>query len=120
MAKRKYSENAEHNEVINKLYAAMRELEDRNRQLQLALGDLDINCSWQQLVRDIGRKQPRIANILQQAYVKDFHRGRITLIFRLLSPQDVFIVKGELKRYLRLYTAQRWHQAFTIKIKITD
>jgi len=118
--KRKYSEDADANEVINKLYAEKRELEDRCRQLQLALGSQDIRCTWSQLVRDIRRKHPRIANILEQAYVKDFQRGRITLIFRLLRADDVFIVKSELKHFLRLYTAHRWHQPFIINIKITD
>jgi len=120
MTKRKYSENADANEVINKLYESIRKLQNQNRQLQLALGHQDIDCSWEQLIADIRRKKDRIAAILEQAYVKRFDRGFITLVFRQLSAPDVFIVKGELKNYLRLYTAHRWHKPFVINIKITD
>lgn len=118
MAKRKYSPEAKHNEVINKLYASLRDLEQRNRQLQLALGDQAIDCTWEKFVKEIGRKNRTIATILNKAYVRRFERGRIWLVLQGLTFDQVFIAKHEMKKFLFLWCLQKFHQKFTIKIKI--
>ena len=118
--RRKYSEDANHNEVINKLYASIRQLQNENRQLKLALGAQKINCTWEQFISDIKRKNKAIAAILEQAHVRRFEQGRIWLAFRGLRADLNFIARYELKNFLSLWALGKFGCPFVIKIKFLD
>lgn len=118
MTKKKYSETADHNEVINKLYESIRKLESANRQLSLALGAQKINCTWEQFVSDIQLKNRDIAALLKRAHVRRFENGRIWLAFRDLDPQGRALAAFHLKGFLLLWSAAKFGYPFTVKIKM--
>lgn len=120
MTKRKYSDNPDHNEVINKLYESIRQLKNQNRQLHLALGAQKIDCTWEEFVKDIKRKNSTIAAILELAHLRRFENGRIWLAFRDLTSEQRAIIVFQLKDFLRLWSAGKFGQPFTIKIKIAE
>lgn len=120
MPRRKYSQNADHNEVINSLYESIRRLESDNRQLKLALGSAALSCTWDAFVRDIKAKHREIGALLAKAYVRRFEKGRIWLAFRQLDPESRALVAFQLKPFLALWSATKFGQPFVIKIKITD
>lgn len=120
MPRRKYSQNADHNEVINALYESIRLLKNENRQLSLALGNQKLDCTWDVFVKDIKRKNYQMGSLLAQAYVRRFENGRIWLAFRDLDEEDRALAAFQLKPFLALWSATKFGQPFVIKIKITD
>lgn len=120
MIKRKYSENAGHNEVINSLYESIRKLESEKRQLKLALGAQDLNCSWEAFIKDIKRKNHDIGILLTKAYVRRFENGRIWLMFRTLDSESRALAAFHLKPFLAVWSTAKFGRPFVIKIKITD
>ena len=118
MTRRKYSEHADHNEVINKLYESIRKLKDENRQLKLALGCYDIDCTYEEFVKSIKRKNQNMAALLDKAKIRRFEQGRIWLSFADLDLQDSTLAQFYLKDFLVLWSVAKFGIPSDIRIKI--
>lgn len=118
MTRRKYSEDADANEVINKLYKERRALENHVRQLVTALGAKALPTTWEKFVRGIGRKDRAIASILELAEVKRFEKGRIWLVFYDLQPEHKALINWRLKSFLEVWAAKEFDLKTTVKIKL--
>ncbi len=118
MTKRKYSEHADHNEVINKLYEYLRLLKSENRQLKLALGTQYISCSWESFIKDIKRKNRPLASLLATSYVRRFERNRIWLAIKRSEFDKYYFDEKYIYDFLNLWTAAKFGTKFEIKIRI--
>lgn len=118
MTRKKYSQNADHNEVINKQYEALRLLRNENRQLKLALGQQYIGCSWEAFLRDIKRKHGPLHSLLSTAFIRRFERDRIWIAIKRSEFNKFFFDEAYIYDFIALWTAAKFGTKFEIRIRI--
>ncbi len=116
MTKRKYSENADHNEVINKLYESIRELQSENRQLKLALGPIAIKHTFSQLVKDIRKRNRYMGRLIDKAYIRRFDPEKVWLAFNNLDRVEKYCATTSLIVFLKAWTLKHYDKEANIKI----
>ena len=120
MPRKKYSENADHNEVINKLYESIRQLQDDNKQLSLALGGMKPSKPWSTILKEIKRKNRAYGELLNKAYVVYFTCGRIRLIFQNLTIEERSLLRHGFKRWLKVWLTAEVRFPIEVYIRIKD
>lgn len=120
MTRRKYSEDADCNEVINKLYESIRKLQDENRQLSLALGAMKPDKPWSTILKDIKRKNKTYGSLLSKAYVVYFTRGKIRLVLKNLTLEEQTLFKFGFKEWFKIWMTAQVNFPIEIYIKIKD
>ena len=118
MPRRKYSEHADHNEVINKLYESIRQLQDENRQLSLALGAMKPDKPWLVILKDIKRKNRAYGDLLSKAYVVYFTRGKIRLVLKDLTTEERTLFQFGFKAWFKIWMTAQVNFPIEIYIRI--
>ena len=120
MTRRKYSEQADHNEVINKLYESIRSLANENKQLSLAIGGMKPSKPWPVILKEIKRKNKAYGELLNKAYVVYFTCGRIRLIFKSLTIEERSLLRHGFKRWLKIWLTAEVRFPIEVYIRIKD